>query len=168
MSQQGYSVNVNVNGPQGGYNMPQNGYNMQQGGFRPAIQLTTKRGLVKFILFSIITFCIYPLVMMTKISNEIDVVASRYDGRKTMNFCLLTFIVAPITLGIALLVWYHRICNRMGNELLRRNLPYSISAGTFWGWMILGSLLFGIGPLVFMHKFLKAMNTINADYNIRG
>jgi hypothetical protein len=39
---------------------------------------------------------------------------------------------------------------------------------TFWGWYVLGTLLFGIGPFVFIHKFLKASNQINADYNQKG
>lgn len=56
----------------------------------------------------------------------------------------------------------------MGNELKRRGINYSISASTFWAWNILGALLFGIGPFVFIHKFLKASNMLNADFNAKG
>lgn len=56
----------------------------------------------------------------------------------------------------------------MGNELKRRGINYSISASTFWVWNILGALLFGIGPFVFIHKFLKASNMLNADFNAKG
>ena len=59
---------------------------------RPVLQLKTSRGLLKFILFSIITFGIYPLVVMSAVSNDINIVASRYDGKKTMHFCLLYFL----------------------------------------------------------------------------
>ena len=134
----------------------------------PAMQLPTKRGWFKTILLSLITFGIYPLVMFSKISSEINLVASRYDGKKTMHFCLLFFIVAPITAGIAAIVWYHRISNRIGNELARRGIAYKFGAGSFWGWNVLGSLLFGIGPFIYLHKLCKSMNLLNADFNARG
>lgn len=133
----------------------------------PVAQLKTNKGLLKTILLSIITLGIYPLVVMSAISSEINIVASRYDGKKTMHFCLLIFLVAPITLGIAGIVWYHRISNRIGNELKRRGIGYSFSAGTFWGWNVLGSLI-GIGPLVYLYKMFKAVNLLNAHYNVNG
>ena len=133
----------------------------------PVGQLKTNKGLLKTILLSLITFGIYPLVVMSAVSSEINIVASRYDGKKTMHFCLLLFIVAPITLGIAGIVWYHRISNRIGDELKRRGIAYNFSATTFWLWSVLGSLI-GIGPLVYMHKMFKAVNLMNAHYNING
>ena len=134
----------------------------------PVGQLKTNRGLVKLILLSLITFGIYGLVVYSALSQDINTVASRYDGKKTMHYLLLTFIVAPITCGIAGIVWCHRISNRIGNELARRGINYKFSAGTFWGWGVLGSLLFGIGPLVYTHKLLKGMNLICAHYNVNG
>ena len=133
----------------------------------PVKQLKTNRGLLKLILLSIITLGIYPLVVMSVISTDINLIASRYDGKKTMHFCLLAFIFTGLTLGIAPLVWYHRISGRIGNELARRGINYSFGAGTFWGWNILGSLI-GIGPLVYTHKLFKAMNLLCADYNAKG
>ena len=130
--------------------------------------MKTSRGLLKFILFSIITFGIYPLVFFSTISDDVNIVCSRYDGRKTMHYCLLVFLVSPITLGIAGLVWFHRISDRIGSELIRRGVPYRFSSGSFWLWYILGSLLFGIGPLVYIHKLAKAMNMMNKNYNING
>jgi len=135
--------------------------------YAPINKLKTNRGLLKFILLSLITFGIYPLVVMSVISTDINVIASRYDGKKTMHYCLLTFIFAGLTLGIAPIVWYHRISNRIGNELNRRGIAYSFSAGTFWGWNVLGALI-GIGPLVYTHKLFKAMNLLCADYNVNG
>lgn len=133
----------------------------------PVVKLKTNRGLLKTILLSIITFGIYPLVLYSTISTDINLIASRYDGKKTMHFCLLTFIVAPITLGIGAIVWCHRISARIGNELARRGIAYSFGAGSFWGWNVLGSLI-AIGPFVYIHKLLKAMNLLCADYNVNG
>jgi hypothetical protein len=70
----------------------------------PVGQLRTNRSLLKFILLGIITFGIYPLIIFTGISNDINIIASRYDGRRTMHYCLLIFIIAPITFGIGAIV----------------------------------------------------------------
>ena len=133
----------------------------------PAMQLKTNRGLLKFILLSIVTFGIYGIVVMSTISTDINYIASKYDGKKTMHYCLLVFLVGPITLGIADLVWYHRISNRIGGELTRRGLGYSFGEGTFWGWNILGAFIV-VGPFIYQYKLFKAMNMLAADYNVKG
>ena len=131
-------------------------------------QLRTDRGLIKFVLLSLITFGIYGIVVMSHISTEINDIASKHDGKHTMHYCLVFFVLSWLTFGIYPLIWYHNLSNRIGNELTRRNLAYSFSAGTFWGWGFLGILLFGIGPLVYLYKLLTAMNTLAADYNKVG
>ena len=133
----------------------------------PVVQLKTNKGLLKTILLSLITFGIYGLVVMSAVSNDINVVASRYDGKKTMHYCLLTFIVAPLTLGIAGIVWSHKISNRIGAELQRRGIAYKFSASDFWLWNVLGSFIL-VGPFVYLHKMFKAVNLMNADFNAKG
>lgn len=135
--------------------------------FAPAVKLKTNKGLFKTILLGIITFGIYPLVVMSSISTDINIVATKYDGKKTMHYCLLFFIVSPITFGIANLVWYHRISNRIGDELARRGISYDFSAADYWLWNILGCII-TIGPLVYTYKLFKAVNKLNADYNELG
>lgn len=133
----------------------------------PVGQLKTNRSLLKFILLSFITFGIYGLVVMSSVSTDINTIASRYDGKKTMHYCLVVFIFAGLTFGIVPLVWYHRISNRIGGELSRRGIDYKFGAGTYWGWAILGSLIV-VGPFVYSHKLLKAMNLLSAHYNVNG
>ena len=134
----------------------------------PLIQLRTNRGLAKFFFLSLITFGIYGIVVLSHISTEINTIATKHDLKKTMHFCLIYFIFSWLTLGIVPVVWYHRISDRIGIELMRRGITYSFGAGTFWGWCFFGSLLFGIGPLVYIHKMMKAMNLLAADYNQKG
>jgi len=133
----------------------------------PVGQLNTNRGLLKFILLSIVTLGIYSIIFFCGISNDINVVASRYDGRKTMHFALLLFLVGPITLGIAYFVWYHKISNRIGSELNRRGINYPLNASTFWLWNILGSLII-VGPFVYLYKLATGMNKVAEHYNING
>lgn len=133
----------------------------------PAGQLKTNRGLVKFILLSIITLGIYGLVVMSAVSTDINVIAGRYDGKKTMHYCLVALVFSWLTLGIVPLVWSHKVSNRIGAELQRRGISYKLSAGTFWGWGFFGALIF-VGPFIYIHKLLKAMNLLAADYNAKG
>lgn len=131
------------------------------------MQLKTNRGMLKTLLLGLITFGIYPIIVFSGISSDINMIASRYDGKKTMHYCLLFFIIAPITAGIGAIVWSHRISKRIGNELTRRGIAYSFGAGSFWGWNVLGSLI-AVGPFIYLHKLCKAMNKLCEDYNARG
>ena len=145
----------------------ENQVTVQAGTARPVGQLKTNRSLLKYILLSIITFGIYSIVFMSSISSDVNVVCSRYDGKKTMHYCLLFFLVGPITLGIAYWVWSHKIANRIGEELKRRNAGYSFSAADYWLWNVLGSIII-VGPFIYLHKLATAMNTLNAHYNVNG
>ncbi|MBR6550384.1 MAG: DUF4234 domain-containing protein [Paludibacteraceae bacterium] len=129
-------------------------------------QLPTSRSWWKFILLSPITLGIYPLVVMFKIADEINAVAGPHDGLKTMDY-VWVLVLSPFTLGILPFVWFHKLANRMGAELHRRGIAYDFSASTFWLWSVVGALI-GVGPIVFIAKFLKAMNLLNADYNEKG
>lgn len=133
----------------------------------PVIQLDTRRGLLKFIFLSIITLGIYGIVVMSKVSRDINTIASKYDGKSTMHYCLVLFIFTGLTLGIVPLVWSHRLSNRIGNELARRGIDYKFGAGTFWGWGFFGTLIF-VGPFIYLHKLLKGMNLLSENYNING
>lgn len=127
--------------------------------------LKTNRGLVKYILLSFITLGIYSIYAMWAVGNDINVIARKYDGKKTMNFCLVFFLLSGLTMGIASLVWHHKVSARIGRELERRNIGYRFGAGSFWGWNILGSFI-GIGPFIYIYKLFKAMNLLSKDYNI--
>lgn len=133
----------------------------------PVGQLKTNRGLLKFILLSFITFGIYGIVVMSCVSTDINIIAGRYDGRKTMHYCWVYFLFSWLTLGIVPLVWSHKLSGRIGRELNRRKINYRFGSGSFWGWAVLGSLIL-VGPLVYLHKLLKAMNLLSLHYNLRG
>ena len=98
----------------------------------PVGQLKTNRGLAKYILLGIITLGIYPIVVMSSISSDINIIAGRYDGKRTMHYCLLIFLVSWLTLGIGVLVWYHNLSSRIGNASPQE---YFLSV---WGGQLLG------------------------------
>lgn len=129
--------------------------------------MKTDRSLLKTLLFTLFTFGIYPLVLYSKIGCEINTIASPYDGKKTMHYCWVVFVFSWLTCWIVPMVWMHRLAKRIGSELDRRNIEYEFGASTLWLWCLLGSLII-VGPFVYIHKLLTAMNLLAADYNEKG
>ena len=124
------------------------------------------RGMILFVLLNIITLGIYGLVVLSHVSQEINLIASDYDRKTTPYYCLAAFL-SVITLGIYEVIYMNNLCARIGNELKRRNIKYKFSEASFWGWNVFGVFIL-IGPFVFWHKFFKAMKKLIADYNIYG
>lgn len=133
----------------------------------PVGQIKTNRSLAAFVLLGIVTLGIYQIAVLTGVGNAINTIANRYDGRRTMHYCLLFFIIGPITFGIAYLVWFNSISGRIGNELQRRGHERRVSASDFWLWDVLGSFII-VGPFIYSWKLLHATNELAADYNQRG
>lgn len=132
----------------------------------PKLALPTKRGLGKMIFLGLITLGIYPMVIFSKIITELNILASRYDGKRTMTFYGMAML-APLTLGIYAYVWFHKLCGRIGNELQRRGIDYKFGPSQFWLWNVLGAFIL-VGPFVFLHKLMKSMNLLNQNYNEKG
>ena len=132
----------------------------------PALKLPTDRGLAKFFFLSLITLGIYGIVVLSRVSTEINITASRYDGKRTMHLFAMAML-APVTLGIYAWVWQHQFSQRVGDEARRRGMATTFGAKTFWLWGVLGSLIL-VGPFVYTHKLLKTFNYINASYNQIG
>lgn len=133
---------------------------------KPAIQFATDRKLWKMIVFGLLTFGIYDLVVWCQMITELNVAACRYDGKRTMPYFAAAYLTA-MTFGIYGLVWNHKLCERMSEELNRRGYEYKFGTSTFWLWGVLGSLIV-VGPFVYLNKLLTVMNTINADFNENG
>ena len=133
---------------------------------KPAIQFATDRKLWKMIVFGLLTFGIYDIVVWCQMITELNVAACRYDGKRTMPYFAAAYLTG-MTFGIYGLVWNHKLCERMSEELNRRGYEYKFGTSTFWLWGVLGSLIV-VGPFVYLNKLLTVMNTINADFNENG
>ena len=130
------------------------------------LKLPTDRSLAKMILLGLITAGIYPTVIWSRMVTEMNIAASRNDGKRTMPYFGM-LILAPITLGVFWFVWMHNFCNRVGNQLAFRKCEYQFGARDFWLWGVLGTLIL-VGPFVFTYKLVKSMNLINSHYNTCG
>ena len=129
--------------------------------------LRTKRSLLKYVLLGLITLGIYDIWQMSEVGETLNLIATRRDGKRTMHYCLMFFLVGWLTLGIGWLVWFHKLSSRIGTEQAARGLPVTVTAATYWLWNILGSLII-VGSFIYTYKLLHAMNDLCADYNARG
>ena len=110
---------------------------------RRAYWLPEKRSWWKLILFGILTFGIYDLVVLSEIPEETNMVVNGRDGERTMQYWW-AMLLSAVTFGIYGLVWTHKLCNRIGRELNRRELGLqNFSASDFWIWAVLGSVIGG-------------------------
>ena len=125
------------------------------------------RSFVAWFFLNLITGGIYGLVVMYFIVDDVNEICSPRDGKKTHSYLLMVFLFSWLTLGIYPLVWWHGFSDRVGDALQSRGYPRMLSAGTFWGWKVLGSLIL-VGPWIFDYKMLQAVNTLAADANNRG
>ena len=132
----------------------------------PARQLTTKRGLMRFLLLTIITAGIYALFFFSSIGEDMNLLASRHDGRRTPPL-LLWPVIAVLTLGVGWFVCWHLLCARVRDELWRRDIESDFGPRKFWGWDVFGWLIV-VGPFIFLHKLCVVMNKLSVDYNRRG
>ncbi len=130
--------------------------------------LDENRNFWIFWLLSIVTLGIYAIIVWTRMVNDVNTIATPYDKRHTMHYCLMIFLLSWTTLGIYPLIWNHNFAERVSNELHRRGINYGFGVGTFWGWGFFGRLLLGIGPLIYVYKLIQSMNYLCHDYNIKG
>lgn len=135
-------------------------------GFRSPLVLKTKRAWWKMLLLGIITLGIYPIMAQDKMVQELNITASRYDGKQTYSPTAACYLYI-ITLGIYAFVWEHKYANRLGAEIRRRGIKYKMGAGHFW---ILNVLLCFtiVCPIIYMHKKIKSINLINKHFNEYG
>ena len=114
---------------------------------RPCYQLPDRRGLLKMIFLGLITFGIYNVVIASRIAEEINIVASKYDGKRTQQFFWM-LVLGALTFGIYPLVWIHGLSNRIGTEVERRGINYKFGAVDFWIWNLLVGVLCAVATVV--------------------
>jgi len=139
---------------------------MNQQSSAPVGQIKNDRSLLKYILLSIVTLGIYALVFYAGVSSDINIIASRHDGKKTMNGALM-MVVSVFTMMIVYLIWFHRVSDRIGDECRRRGINTDFNSGTFWLWGFVGSI-FIVGPWIYTYKLCETMNQLATHYNQNG
>ena len=60
---------------------------------RPVAPLRTQRGLLKYVLLGLVTFSIYDIWQMSEVGDSLNLLAFKRDGKHTMHYCLMFFLV---------------------------------------------------------------------------
>ena len=143
-----------------------NGYNNMNNGSVPPYsgeRLKDDRGLLSYILLSIITCGIYGYYFIYKMAHDVNI-ACEGDGESTSGlvaFILLSFI----TCGIYAWFWYYNLGNRLASNGPRYGLAIQENGTTVLLWWIFGAFICGIGPFIAMHILIKNSNKICNAYN---
>lgn len=126
-------------------------------------KLKTDRSMWKLMILNILTLGIYSIFFFLPFSFDLDKIAPKRDGSKTMNF-IFAYVLSLITFSIVLIVWHYQIAARVEEALTKRHIDYEFDTSTFWSWYFFGSFIL-VGPFIYFHKLCKAMNLLCEDYN---
>ena len=154
--------------PQQQYSAPQQQYGAAQQQYAPPRpHIEANRSWIKIMLLSMVTCGIYGIIEYCKMTDDVNTICRPYDNQTTQNY-FVAMLLGCVTCGIYPIIWIHNFCNRIGANLKNRGIASDFSASTFWLWGVLGSLLCGVGPIIFAVKMIDAINQLAADYNNRG
>ena len=127
--------------------------------------IKTDRGVIGWLLLSIVTCRIYSYYFLYCLARDINVMCQD-DGDSTPGlaaFILLSFV----TCGFYGLYWYYKIGNRLQANAPRYGLMFQENGTTVLMWQIVGALLCGLGPIFAMNIIIKNTNAMATVYNTR-
>lgn len=153
--------NNNNNNYNNNYN---NSYNNYQTPYQNTVTpLKTDRGLLGYVLLTIVTCGIYSYYFIYSVAKDVNV-ACQGDGQTTGGlgkFILLSIV----TCGIYSWFWQYNLGNRLASNAPRYGLSFQENGTTVLMWCLFGSLLCGIGPFIAMNIIIKNTNSICMAYN---
>lgn len=125
--------------------------------------LKTDRGLLGYIVLSILTCGIYSYYFIYTVARDVNT-ACAGDGKSTGG--LVQFILLSIlTCGIYSWWWQYSLGNRLAANAPRYGLSFTENGTTILLWLLFGSFLCFIGPFIAMNIIIKNTNSICMAYN---
>lgn len=117
-----------------------------------------ERGMVSYIILSVLTLGIYHIVFWTKLSKDVNALCEG-DGKKTMKyvFCWLLNIV---TVGIFGFVWKYKLAKRLQDNAARYDLRISESGAL----VVVLAIVFAFFPVA-QAVLIKNFNALARAYN---
>ena len=120
-----------------------------------------ERGMVSYILLSIVTFGIYHIVFWNKISKDVNALCEG-DGKKTMKY-IFCFLLNIVTVGIFGFVWKYKLAKRLQENAARYDLRFS-EGGAIVVVLAIVFAFFPVAQAVLVKNFNKLAVAYN-DYN---
>lgn len=125
--------------------------------------MKTNRGLVKFILLSLITCGIYALFFWSAYARDMNIVCAG-DGKHTGGI-IKRILLSMITFGIYELVWMYGVGERISVNCHKRGIHCNVTGGSVLLWYLLGSLIV-VGPFIACYKMFDGLNELCHAYNV--
>ena len=125
----------------------------------------TDYNLVMYILLSIVTCGIYAYYIIYKMAQDVNQMCAE-DGDSVGGLGMY-ILLSIVTCGFYSFYWLYKIQNRLQANGPRYGVPIQENGTTVLVWLILGSLLCGIGSFVAFHIVFKSCNAVGAAYNAR-
>lgn len=129
------------------------------------VPVDTDRSLLVYILLSVITCGFYGYYFIYKLAKDVNMMC-RNDGDNVGGlgaYILFSFL----TCGIYSFYWLYKIQNRLNAAGPQYGIHIQEDGTTVLMWLIIGSLLCGLGALYAYHIVFKSANAIGAAYNAR-
>lgn len=86
------------------------------------------------------------------------------DGKETKNY-IIVLLLSLVTCGIYYWIWLYNVGNRIQENGPRYGVTFTENGSTILLWMIIGSLLCGIGTFYGLYILVKNMNILAQRYN---
>ncbi|MBE6802602.1 MAG: DUF4234 domain-containing protein [Ruminococcaceae bacterium] len=119
-----------------------------------------ERSFISFLILSVITFGIYPIVYWHKISKDVEILCEG-DGRKTMKYVFI-WLLNFVTFGIAGIVWRAKLAQRLKENAARYDIKISESAALV---VVYELLIILVGPFIARYVIVKNFNALAVAFN---
>ncbi|SFC88934.1 DUF4234 domain-containing protein [Clostridium uliginosum] len=124
-----------------------------------------KRSFGLLILLSIITLGIYGIIFWYTFNEDVNKICEG-EGKPLPNY-IIVILLSIITCGIYTFVWSYNIGDKMQRVGNRNSVIISEGGSTILLWMLIGSMLCGLGPFIGMYILVKNMNLLAENYNAK-
>lgn len=125
--------------------------------------LNNERNLAVFILLSLVTCGFYTWYFIYTLARDMDIMCYG-DGKYTPG--LVPFVLLSlITCGIYSFYWYYSLGNRLAENAPRYGFAFQENGTSVLLWMLIGSLLCGIGYFVGIAMIIRNTNALATAYN---
>ncbi len=114
------------------------------------------------LLLTIVTCGIYYYIYLYQVTKDLNTMAGNDDK---FTDPAMVVVLSIVTCGIYSWWWYYQMGNRMQNMGMANNVRVEENGTTYLLWLLLGSFVCGIGPLIGLYLFIKNFNNLAFAYN---
>ena len=121
-----------------------------------------QRNFWMYLLLNIVTCGFYSWYFFYTTTRDINTMVGD-DGRNTEPTTVLLFTL--VTCGFYSYYWYYDQGNRIKALADRNNIPCNENGTSYLMWILLGTLICGIGSYIGIYLFIKNLNELISAYN---